>query len=163
LELTRLFIHDDYGKNIESYSIAQSFKWLKKYDEKVKVLISYADPDRLHLGGIYKATNWMYQGAGLNLMPNFSISLTNPYEWIHSRTVSATFKSHNVEKLKATIGHTFWRRQEPEKHRYIYFLGNKRENKKYMKTLKYELKPYPTNAEEYLPTVEEIKVDNNFE
>jgi hypothetical protein len=105
----------------------------------------------------------MYQGAGLNLMPNFSISLTNPYEWIHSRTVSATFKSHNVEKLKATIGHTFWRRQEPEKHRYIYFLGNKRENKKYMKTLKYELKPYPINAEEYLPTVEEIKVDNSFE
>jgi hypothetical protein len=32
-----------------------------------------------------------------------------------------------------------------------------------MKTLKYELKPYPINAEEYLPTVEEIKVDNSFE
>ena len=30
LELTRLFIHDGYGKNIESYSISQSFKWLKK-------------------------------------------------------------------------------------------------------------------------------------
>jgi hypothetical protein len=30
LELTRLFIHDDYGKNIESYCISQSFKWLKK-------------------------------------------------------------------------------------------------------------------------------------
>lgn len=63
LELTRLFIHDGYGKNIESYSISQSFKWLKKYDKDAKVLISYADPDRLHLGGIYKATNWLYQGA----------------------------------------------------------------------------------------------------
>ena len=29
LELTRLFIHDGYGKNIESFSISQSFKWLK--------------------------------------------------------------------------------------------------------------------------------------
>ena len=162
LELTRLFIHDDYGKNIESYSIAQSFKWLKKYDEDVKVLISYADPDRLHLGGIYKATNWMYQGAGLNLMPNHSISLTNPYEWIHSRTVSATWGSHNVEKLKAAIGHTFWRRKEPEKHRYIYFIGNRKENKKFMKNLKYESKPYPTDPEQYVPPVEEIEVDTKF-
>ena len=30
LELTRLFIHDGYGKNIESYVISQSFKWLKE-------------------------------------------------------------------------------------------------------------------------------------
>jgi hypothetical protein len=163
LELTRLFIHDDYGKNIESYCISQSFKWLKKWDKDVKVLISYADPDRLHLGGIYKATNWLYQGAGLNLMPNHSISLTKePYEWIHSRTVSATFGSHNIEKLKAAVGHTFWRRKEPEKHRYIYFIGNRKENKKYMKNLKYELKPYPTNAEKYLPPIDEIEVENRL-
>ena len=162
LELTRLFIHDDYGKNIESYSISQSFKWLKKYDENVKVLISYADPDRLHLGGIYKATNWLYQGAGLNLMPNHSVSLVKPYEWIHSRTVSATWGSHNVEKLKAGIGHTFWRRKEPEKHRYIYFIGNKKENKKYMKNLKYESKPYPTDPEQYVPPVEEIEVESKL-
>ena len=158
LELTRLFIHDDYGKNIESYCIAQSFKWLKKHDENVKTLISYADPDVLHLGGIYKATNWLYQGAGLNLMPNYSISLTkDPYEWIHSRTVSSRFGSHNIIKLKEAVGHTFWRRREPEKHRYIYFLGSKKENKKFMKNLKYETKPYPTNAEEYLPPIEEHK------
>jgi hypothetical protein len=132
-------------------------------DKDVKVLISYADPDRLHLGGIYKATNWLYQGAGLNLMPNHSISLTKePYEWIHSRTVSATFGSHNIEKLKAAVGHTFWRRKEPEKHRYIYFIGNRKENKKYMKNLKYELKPYPTNAEKYLPPIDEIEVENRL-
>lgn len=163
LELKRLWIEDDYGKNIESYCISQSFKWLKKWDKDVKVLISYADPDRLHLGGIYKATNWLYQGAGLNLMPNHSISLTKePYEWIHSRTVSATFGSHNIEKLKAAVGHTFWRRKEPEKHRYIYFIGNKKENKKYMRNLKYELKPYPTNAEEYVPPIDEIEVENRL-
>ena len=36
LELTRLFIHDGYGKNIESYSISQSFKWLKKNAKDIK-------------------------------------------------------------------------------------------------------------------------------
>jgi hypothetical protein len=29
LELIRLFVHDGYGKNIESYVIGQSFEWLK--------------------------------------------------------------------------------------------------------------------------------------
>ena len=42
LELTRLFIHDGYGKNIESFSISQSFKWLKRNAKNIKVLISYA-------------------------------------------------------------------------------------------------------------------------
>ena len=41
LELKRLFIHDGYGKNIESYVISQSFKWLKEYSPDIKVLISY--------------------------------------------------------------------------------------------------------------------------
>ena len=163
LELTRLFIHDGYGKNIESYSISQSFKWLKHYDKSVKVLISYADPDRLHLGGIYKAPNWIYQGAGLNLMPNYSVSLVEePYDWIHSRTVFARFGSHNIDKLKSAIGHTFWRRREPEKHRYIYFLGSKSENKRFKKFMKYESKDYPTNADEYLPPIEEIEVNKGI-
>ena len=40
LELTRLFIYDGYGKNIESFSISQSFKWLKQNAKNIKVLIS---------------------------------------------------------------------------------------------------------------------------
>ena len=30
MELTRLYIHDDYGSNIESWFISQSFVWLKR-------------------------------------------------------------------------------------------------------------------------------------
>ena len=44
LELTRLFIHEEYGKNMESISISKTFKWLKQYASDIKVLISYADP-----------------------------------------------------------------------------------------------------------------------
>ncbi len=39
LELTRLFIHDGYGKNIESYVISSTFKWLKENAPNIKVLI----------------------------------------------------------------------------------------------------------------------------
>ena len=147
LELTRLFIHDGYGKNIESYVISQSFKWLKKNASDIKVLISYADPEQNHAGGIYQATNWLYQGCGdIQMAPTFSLKLEDDGEWIHSRTVYSLYGSSNVEHLKKQIGHTFWLKKEAEKHRYLYFLGNKKENKLFMNTLKHPLLPYPKEA-----------------
>ena len=62
LELTRLFIHDGYGSNIESWFISQSFNWLRKNMSEIKALISYASPVEGHSGTIYQATNWIYQG-----------------------------------------------------------------------------------------------------
>ena len=38
-ELVRLYIHDGYGSNIESWFISQSFKWLKENSD-IKALIS---------------------------------------------------------------------------------------------------------------------------
>ena len=74
------------------------------------------------------------------------------------RTVFSRFGSHNIEKLGKAIGHPFWRMRELEKHRYVYFLGNKKENKMYKSNMKHEPKPYPTDAEEYLTPIEEINV-----
>ena len=130
LELTRLFIYDGYGKNIESYVISKSFKWLKQFDKNVKVLISYADPDVNHAGGIYQATNWIYQGCGdFQMAPTYSLRVKPDGEWIHSRTVYSLYGSADPKKLEKAIGHTFWLKKEASKHRYIYFLGNKKENK----------------------------------
>ena len=61
LELVRVFIFDDYGSNIESWFIGQSFKWLRENTPKIKGLISYSDPKEGHAGTIYQATNWIYQ------------------------------------------------------------------------------------------------------
>ena len=63
------------------------------------------------------------------------------------------------EHLKKQIGHTFWLKKEAEKHRYLYFLGNKKENKLFMNTIKHPLLPYPKEA---LNKAEVIKyeVDN---
>jgi hypothetical protein len=143
LELIRLHVDDGYGKNIESYVIGQSFKWLKENDPRVKVLISYADPEFGHTGGIYRATNWIYQGCGVSkLMPDYSIKLTDDGPWIHSRTVGAKFGNKNVKNLAKTIGHTFWQKEESSKHRYIYFLTDKRETKRLKKLLKLPIVPY---------------------
>jgi len=147
LELTRLVIYDDYGKNIESFVISQSFKWLKKNAPDIKVLISYADPEQNHTGKIYQATNWLYQGCGdIQMAPTFSLKISEDGDWIHSRTVYSVYGSSNVEHLKKQIGHSFWLKKEAEKHRYLYFLGNKKENKLFMNTLKHPLLPYPKEA-----------------
>ena len=60
---------------------------LRDNDKNIKVLLSYADNGQGHVGGIYKATNWIYQGLSTDiaLMPNWGISLTkDPHDWIHS-------------------------------------------------------------------------------
>ena len=157
LELTRLYCDDGYGSNIESFALGQSFKWLKENDKAIKVLISYADNGQKHLGGIYQATNWIYQGLNTDiaLMPNYGISLSDsPFKWIHSRTVFSTWGSNNLEHLRKEIGKSgykeFWRREEPPKHRYIQILAqDKKEKKDLFKRLKHPIMPYPKDASSY--------------
>jgi len=159
LELSRLFIYEEYGKNMESISISKTFQWLKENAPDIKVLISYADPGQEHLGGIYQATNWHYQGTNLGIMDNYGIKLEPDGKWIHSRTVFSMFGSGNLEHLKNRIGHTFWRRTEPRKHRFFYLLGNKGEKKKVLNNLIHPLKPYPKDPKEYVPEIEKIEVE----
>ena len=163
-ELTRLWIADGYGRNIESYSISKSLDLLRRDFPKIKAIISYADGEQGHKGIIYQACNFHYQGnSSLALMPNYSVSLVGPpYKWIHSRTISSTYGSHNVEHLKKKIGHTFWRKKESSKHRYVYIICNKKENRLILKNLKHPFQPYPKDTT-YKDEIEEIVVDNQTE
>ena len=158
---------DGYGRNIESYSLSKSIELLKRDFSHVKCVISYADNEAGHRGIIYQATNFLYQGSStLALMPNYSISLVGPpYQWIHSRTISSTYGSHNVEYLKKKIGHTFYRKKESSKHRYFYLLGNKKEKKLILKNLKHPTLPYPkenTHIDEIEKIVVNSIVENRF-
>ena len=157
LELTRLYVDDGFGSNIESCALGKTFQWIKDNDKNIKVLLSYANNGQGHVGGIYKATNWRYEGysSQMALMPNYGISLSNdPYDWIHSRTVFNNFGSGNLEHLKKEIGRQgykeFWRRREPEKHRYIQILAQtKKEKKDLLKRMKQKEYPYPKDLEAY--------------
>jgi hypothetical protein len=165
LELTRLWIADGYGKNIESYCIAESLKHLNQDYPQIKCILSYADSEAGHCGTIYQATGFIYQGdnyVDIALMPNYSVSLSGPpnYDWIHSRSVYARWKTHSVDKLKERIGRTFWRKRESGKHRYIKFISNKIENKKLVKSLKHKVLPYLKNTS-FKEEVQEIFVENN--
>lgn len=163
-ELTRLFIFDGFGRNIESYSLSKALNLLKEDYPQIKVVITYADGEQGHKGTIYQACNFHYQGnSSLCLMPNFSISLVSyPYKWIHSRTVFSMYGSHNIEHLKKKIGHAFWRKKESTKHRYVYFIGNKKENRLILNNLKHQFKPYPKSTQ-YVDEIEQIIVESQLE
>ncbi len=161
LELMRLFIYDfPNSKNIESYCIAQSFHWIRKNMPHIKVIVSYADPVQKHLGKIYQATNWLYQGCSPTWStPNYRIRIDPEGKWIHSRTVCSRYGSQNIDILKKAIGKTFYRKLDPNKHRYLYVLTNdKRERKKLIGSIKQPILPYPKEIDPLIDKIETIEV-----
>ena len=45
-----------------SQIIAESLRQLKKSNPDLRLVVSFADPDQNHKGGIYQAGNWIYAG-----------------------------------------------------------------------------------------------------
>ena len=145
LELTRLVLLDEIEKNSESYFISKAIKILKKNHPKLKVIISYSDPMYSHLGIIYQATNFLYQGNKTMLIQGYWHFLDG--KKIHPRSLVAKFGTIKQDKLMK-LGLNYKRMKMLNKHRYIFLIGNHRENKEILKTLKHPILPYPKNAEE---------------
>jgi hypothetical protein len=157
LELTRLYIHDEYGKNIESHFISQTIKKIKKLDDKIKIIISYSDPEQNHLGIIYQATNFYYQGNNTMLVDGITIKETLESDWMHPRSVVAKFGSANLNIIKEKLGHDFYIKNVAKKHRYIYIIPKGKERINILKTLKHKILPYP-KKNEYTENIQLIKI-----
>ena len=107
IELNRLCINDNLYKNIASYFISKALNMInKKY-----IIVSYADTDMNHNGYIYQATNWIYTGAT-----------------IERTDIGFEDNSHSRHYDK-NIDYSKNRKKRSSKHRYIYFIGNKTQNK----------------------------------
>jgi len=62
-ELSRFVIHPQYQhKNIGSFIISKSIRYIKKFHNNIKCLVSFADSTYNHIGTIYKASNWKFDG-----------------------------------------------------------------------------------------------------
>lgn len=163
LELNRLCVNDGLPTNALSWFVSQTFKLLPKPTP----LVSYADTAYNHHGYIYQATNWIYTGTsiphkdyavkGLENLHNQSIvdmvgrgdkagnpnGVKNRYQLLVDK-----FGKDNVYAIQRSL-----------KHRYFYFLGDKRDIKRMRKALQYEIKPYPKGDNErydssYNPSVQ---------
>lgn len=131
LELTRLVVQSK-TKNAASFLVGNALKQLNSC-----AVISYADMEQNHCGIIYQATNWLYtgntishdhlylvNGKRIHPMSLRDMGITNPKEWA---------KENNIQTVKPS-----------PKHRYFFFVGNKREKRNMMNKLKYPiLNEYP--------------------
>ena len=79
---------------------------------------------------------------------------------MHSRNVYSKFVSAAPKNLIKAIVHDFWLKKEASKHRYIYFLGNKKENRNFNKILKHPSMDYPKDTE-FIDEVIKVEVKDN--
>ena len=141
LELKRLWVEDGYGSNIESYVIAQSLKRIKNDKPEVKVIISYADPCENHTGIIYKATNWKYQGTKVSNPGNMYQYSFDGEKWLSPRALQSKIGACGLKDVLKVYPDIQYKLIE-QKHRYLYFVCNRREKKKLIKQLKHPLVSY---------------------
>ena len=138
IELVRLVINDDLPKNTASYFISKCFKFLPM----PLSLISYADSGNNHHGYVYQATNWIYTGLG----GGDEFFIDKDKNEIHGRTMSLYRKKHKELKRHEIAELYNWTpAKSGKKHRYLYFIGNKRDKKQWIKEVlsKYKIESYP--------------------
>jgi len=129
LELNRLCLLNN-KKNQASFLVGNSLKLLPK----PSIVVSYADTSMNHNGYIYQATNFIYTGLSAK-RTEWRIRDSNR----HSRTLTA---QHTLEEMQNNPD-KFHRLDRPQKHRYIYFLGDKKQKKEMISKLNYKVEPYP--------------------
>jgi hypothetical protein len=152
-ELNRLVINEPHEKNIGSYFLSQSFKLLPK----PMIIVSYADTEQSHNGYIYQASNFIYTGLS-HVQKDWKIA---GKEDMHSRTLmdEFPFQKDRINKLKEKYGDDLIQVERKPKHRYLYFIGNKRQIKTFWYDSLFEKKPYPKGENKrydasYNPTIQ---------
>ncbi len=115
VELSRVALTAHINEVSKIVSIA--VKLLKSYNDKLRCLFSYADPEQLHNGGIYQAMNWVYVGRGGSGCAYYDKSGMR----VHSRLVSATGVKEQFGNYTKSIKSSDVRMVKlSPKHKYIY-------------------------------------------
>lgn len=138
LELNRLYIHDWAGKNSESYLVGASFRWLADKWPEYRVLVSYADSAQGHFGYIYQATNWTYTGESREGCEGFTVGR----DTIHAKDMNNRHGTSAVAAILQLYPGAVAIPGSP-KHRYVYFLGDRRQKRELRQALRWPVLPYP--------------------
>ena len=136
LELNRLCCES--RKNLASSLVGRSLGLLPK----PSIVVSYADTGQGHIGFVYQATNFIYTG----LSAKFKDPMVKGMEHKHHTTIGDEGRGHpsRIEFLKNKYGaENVYYIERDRKHRYVYFCGSKTQKKALLKSLKYEVLPYP--------------------
>lgn len=150
LELSRLVINEHSERNCLSYFVSSVIKILPQ----PLILVSYADANQSHHGYIYQATNWIY--TGLSSKEN-KVFVNGKLQ--HRRTLNSLFGTSSISELKNIDHVNVDIEEQAGKHRYFYFIGNKRQVKAIKKEFTYKTYEYPKGDNnrydaDYVPVIQ---------
>lgn len=134
-ELTRIALRDH--KTPVSRIVAISVKFLKKNSPGLRLVISYADVDQGHLGKIYQASNWVYEGlCGAGTGGYFLIR----GQKVHSRSIHSKYGtgSQSLEWIRRHLDPDAKPYRTSGKHKYCLILDDSLRD-----TITKRSKPYP--------------------
>jgi hypothetical protein len=82
---------------------ALAIKFLNKQSPGIRLIVSYADPEQGHHGGVYQAMNWLYRGESAK-----AIKVFYKGRWAHKKTVDdAGVNQTNLPKKRVAGKHTY--------------------------------------------------------
>lgn len=88
-ELTRIALRSHIYPVTQMVAIA--LQMLRTHYATMRLIVSFADPEQGHVGGIYKAGNWIYTGTSGETVEYFVEG-----RWQHVRNSYHKVKGHNV-------------------------------------------------------------------
>jgi hypothetical protein len=94
-ELVRVALRPGHASAV-SRIVSISVRFLRRACPRIRLLISFADPEQGHHGGIYQAAGWIYLG----MTEPADEYLVNGKR-MHGRALRATRASHRLRNLKA--------------------------------------------------------------
>ena len=133
-ELTRIALKKH--KNPVSKIMAIAIRFLKKQAPNLKLIVSYADLEQDHHGGIYQATNWIYVGR---TKPDCYLKVKGIIE--HRKTIYERYGNQGLSWLKKNVDPKAERIPDLGKHKYLYPLDEVQS----AKLIKLK-RPYPKRA-----------------
>ena len=136
VELKRLCCIDATKKNTESFFIAKTIKFLKKYSN-YKTIVSYADPYFNHQGTIYKASNFTHEGFTAK-----SKVILYKNKIYHDKTIRSVDDQKRLKPFTFQIKKALQLGQatyidKPPKHIYCYEIKRKNDDIPRSKSLQY--------------------------
>ena len=130
-ELTRVALREH--KTPVTQLLAKAMTLLKQTSPGLKLIVSYADINQGHIGIIYQASNWIYEGK---TVPAGYFIINGVRK--HGRSVSAFYKTSSLEWLRKNIDPDARIVYDQGKHKYLMPL-----DKKTRKQIILLSKPYP--------------------
>jgi hypothetical protein len=136
LELNRLCLGANL-KNEASFLLSKSLKMLPPK----KIVLSFADPSKGHLGTIYQAANFRYFGLSAK-RTDWAIK---GQEHLHNQTIVDQFRGvkNRAAAVREKYGDDFYLKPRPRKHRYITMTGGKLWKRKAWSKVRYKQEPFP--------------------